>query len=824
MKTAIKLYIILLCVGYSNLFAQNYEISTKQRRLRDHIAVEFWAKSLKTPNEAIGSLNLRLNYNNEFLQVNSTQFNSTITDSVSNNFFVNPYITINSAFSNQNNFGSISVINDTESAGINLTLQSFGSGGVIPSPNNKGSYIGRVVFRIVGNVNSTAATALKWSTSTNQTSVIKNFLGDDITSDVRFVSPSSFRIEGVTFLAPNKDGLVLDRDETYTGFSTIFQTIGYPIFFERSMSTSKFNAPIDEDIAFVFEYDAGNGWEEIGRVVETSNRSQILTPNYSSGNLGLPASSSGNMITAAEGLTINSANYRQPLRVFWKRPNDFRERFESVKLRVSLLDGTIQENISQRTKLGGVSESNFEYPTGNYFFTNLDGRNQYLKTISSFSNPTQITISAWVNPDKYGSGDVGIVSSSAGPNAPLINGLQEGAWMLYLKDGKYPAFRARDQENAGAEGYFVNLVSDEPIKISEYSDEINDHSKNWTHISVTLNNNTSKIYVDGELVVQQEGSINTSERLLSSNHPIWVGVNPNGKSLSSYFSGGIKEVQVWRKELSQSEIRFYSNSVNQPSNFEEINLPDNRSSLDLYYKLTGNLLDYATKDPWQNGQNNLMFYEAETNKEFVPYLPDLPHLKITSPLPNAGLVNNSEQRYLIRYLGYGIGNPVDFFTRDINIQYSIDGGSTWNFIRDEQGVEIGGQNATSIEAGQKIWFPYLNNNASGNLRSGSPFEKNILLRITGSTQFSQTTISSDLVPIKVSRYMSMKRASDTKLRLSDHGSTSIPKDGLYFSSWIRPYSFPSEDEGLFPLVARVDSVNSNIEYKFSLTEKRDFAF
>lgn len=825
MKKTIIVHIILLFVGYSYLSAQDYEISFKQRRLRDHIAVEFWAKSLKEQNRQIGRLRLRLEYDQNFLEVRTNNFNLNRTDSISSDLNSDPFKTINSAFANRNGLSGVTVLETDNSAGIQIELENFGTGGVVPSREGRGSFVGRLTFRIRGNAGLNTSSGIKWSGVDGEESLVQDNLGDDVTEFVRFSSEGQIRLQGVTYLAPNSLNVVLNREKIKPGLDAIYRNIGYPIYFERSASPNLFNSPTDEDIAFLFEYNDGSAWKEIGRVVETNNRGQIQNNRFSSGNLGLPNSSSGNMITTAEELPINSSNYQQPLRVFWKVPDDLRERAESVRLRVSMLGGSKSENISNRPIVGQSSLSDFEYPMGSNFFVKLDGTREYLKSQRNFSNPTQITAEAWINPDRLSNNDISIVASSAGPGTPPINGKAEGAWTLYLKDGKFPAFKARGNSNQGENGNFIDIVSETPIKAGEYSDNSADHSKNWTHISASLTNNSAKLYVDGELVAESGEGKFPNEKLLTTNHPVWIEVNPNGGALSGYFSGSIKEVKVWRVGLTQDQIRFYSNGVNQPTNFEEIDLPDDRTGLDLYYKLNGDLIDIATKEPWQNGSNNLSFFGNSSSQEAIPsFLPDLPHLKITAPKSGAGISNSPKSQYEIRYIGYNVGNPTDIFTRDVNIEYSTNGGSSWFFARTEQGVDIGGQNGTAIETGEQTWVPYLNTQNGGNLRSPTPFTKNVLLRITGNTQFNQTVISSNLIPIKIARYLALEKNTDTKLELNDHGRTAIPKDGLFFSAWIRPFRFPTSEEGLFPVIARVDSINGDLQYKLSLNQNGSLVF
>lgn len=823
MKTAIKLYIILLLAGYSDIFAQNYDFTIQQKRLGDVISVEFWAKSNISPNIPIGKLDLRIEYSNTFLTLDTNLYELDITDTLHDDYYENLKATIPSSFSGQKGFSEAYGFSKDDAAGIDLKLIDKSKSGIIPDSNGLGSFIGRVFFRINGDIKPDTYSEINWSNIDTLKTKVFDKDSVEITDLIRFNSTDNFPLKGIKILTPKGENKVIDRKENYLAFNDSLHKFGFPIIFERSFSREQLDTSKNKTIAYLFEYFDGENWQEIGRVRESQNRINYNNPNRYLGKLAILDSFRGHSVLPLSGGRLNDTTRRERQIVFWEMSENVLERAEKIKLRASILDVNSSDSLAILPKFGESSETKLAYPMGNSFFVELNGENEYFKTEKNFSNPTQITVSAWINPDSLGSDDIGIIASSAGPGSPLINGKREGAWMLYLKDGKFPAFRARESDNKAEDGFFVNLISDEEVFTSKYLANSSTYSHNWYHISATLQNNTANLYVNGKLVDFQVGNENTQERLITTNHPIWIGVNPNSEELESFYSGLIKEVKIWRDFLSQDQIIKYAQGVINPINFNQNSLPDDRAGLDMYFKLSGTLRDFATKTPWQNGINNLNYFKNGLS-DSLRYFPDIPHLKITYPYFNSGLINSSNSIYDINFIGFGIGNSINSTSDDVDIEFSMNNGSSWHYIKNAQGADITGNNAAQIEYGSAHWLPYLNQTSDTDIRSAQPYEKNILLRIKGNESFNQDVIISKTIPLRIARYMKMEKDSTTKIIIEDQGRTAIPTDGLFFSTWIRPYRFPTDREGLFPLISRADSISEKIEYKFSLTDKGTLLF
>lgn len=808
---------MLLLIFAIDVAGQDIEFNIVQRRKYDQIHAEIWVKSLKPNPSVIGDAQIWLEYNSAFLRPNTNTVNG-IADSISKNIDqANPLIQINSVYNSTNGYASLSALNNQTNIGIRARLISMGSGGFIPLQTGRGSFLGKIVFDIVNSPAKNAQTGIKFLTSNPATSIL-DVNSTNITSKATLKQPSNFTIIGVTLLSPKFTGQVIDRDKSYASLANNYQGVGYPIYFERSVNPQANTGLVNGNIAYSFEYNDGS-WKEIGRVADHNNRALGSSVFYRSGDVARPTGVGTLVITSSAGQAIGTSNYRNPMRVLWSKPTNIRERNSNVKLRISMLSGSVEDNIVDREKTNLVSESAQTQAMGVYFTSFLNGANEYFKTEKTFSNPTHLTIEAWVNPTKLNSGEVGIVASSGGPNQAEIFGSKEGAWLLYLKDGKYPAFRARENQNRGAGGYIVNLVAEDPIKASAFSDNEDGFSRNWTHISAILENSIAYLYVDGELVATDIINKNNDYRLLITDHPIWVGVNPNNKlDAKNYFAGAIKEVKVWRTAFGQDSIRKYSTGVINPATIDINQLPDTRTGLDLYYKLSDDLKDYATNTQFQNGINNLQHIVGTQISEIPKFVPDLPHGRITSPSRGTGLVIEQGQNYPIRFISFGLGNNSQRFSRDLYLEFSTNSGSTWVQVENQQGLKLGGNGAIDVEDNRATWEPYQSNDVGGSLRDVEPYEKRVMLRITGHENHNQRTISNTTDEFIVSREFSLRKTKSNKI-YSDSTSKLLPnKEGIFIETWIKPHRFPTESESVFPILSMLDSLTNDIKYDLSLNQ------
>ncbi|WP_242927153.1 LamG-like jellyroll fold domain-containing protein [Pontibacter vulgaris] len=156
----------------------------------------------------------------------------------------------------------------------------------------------------------------------------------------------------------------------------------------------------------------------------------------------------------------------------------------------------------------------------------LDGMDDYIDCGTSNRNIKNIiTAEAWV---KTGSFKYHWVLGK-------YDRYSEGGYHLIIKDGK-AAFAGRDgsgnYKNSGYSSVFVN-------------------DNNWHHLAGICNNGIWQIYVDGILQSQFiSGYPNTD---LTSTAPLAIG--KDFVSDNETYTGQIDEVRIWRKALTESEIR-----------------------------------------------------------------------------------------------------------------------------------------------------------------------------------------------------------------------------------------------------------------------------
>ncbi len=832
MYRLILLCLVLIEFSFVVTYAQDneYEFTINQRRRYDQIHAELWVKRYKDTPPTIGYANIYIKFNNKYLSLANAGVVS-IADSLHSDIDqYNPIRNFSSPFHGTNGYANLALEEkDSTMVIVKVSPDGQGTTGYRVSEDGRGTFIGKVMFDIVNNPRPVDLTEMKIDEflTTVEDPVHNSLMDLDI---IKLTDPDDFEIIGVTLLSGVSTGNVIDRNKDYKCLeyydgqiqeNSVYKGAGYPIFYERSVNPQLYTEAVDVGISWIIDrsIDGGRSWDEIGRFAETNTKSTSVDDSVHSGEIAKNINGNNNtyIVTTWNNEKISQDNYRQPLRTIWQSTKNNKTRLLTMRLRIGGLADT-NTVIRNKTTISKIFASEFEMPMGSYFFTNLGGATQYYRTDTTFSNATQLTVSAWINPAAQKLGDVGIVVSSGGVDATEYKGSKEGAWILYLKEGKYPAFRARENNNNGAGGYLANIVAEDPIKFSAYSDNADYHSLNWTHIAAVLKDNKSWLYVDGELVASSvnDGAAGAA-RLLQTDHHVYVGLNPNFNfDVRNLYSGGLKEVKVWKRSLTQEQIKAFAAGFASAHEFED---GDPRVALELYYPLQGDPEDYAYEEENQEGRNDLKYFEDAIPKYKPGYermWPDIPHARIVSPTLGSGLTNQEGDEFEIRYISYGLGDNDSLGSKDIEIEYSVDMGTSWHLIEDPDGVDLGKSDAPDVETGSVIWEPFHNDDEFANLRDAKPFGKSALLRISGHGDYWQDNILSISQGFSVSKFFSINKDRDVSIYVDEADEFALPEKGLFLEAWIRPHEFPFDGERIFPIVAKVDSVLGQIDYMFAL--------
>lgn len=861
----------ILLISAADIFAQyDYQMTLKPRRMGNQLGVEVWVKTLNPDAAALGAMNVGVSYNGskllaeDFSLANQPQ---SKTDSIQ--FDVNqaeplPYATISSEFHNKaaRGFGNLGgdrisglVSGTTRYVAILDVNVNDGATGYVPASTGRGSFVGLLRFNILDGGQflsdaDLAEFAFNAYNTLNTTTVMAADGTTNLTAKVEFVNPAAFTIRGITVLNPNQLNQTVNRYPE-TPYASMRDNHGYPIYFERSglaavsggyYGTSRF--------AYKFEYslNSGTSYTEFGRVAESRQRASLTaaadlakyrlgwidsldaTDDYwiTTGKADvIPTDvATGALTDEPDGPGRNDMGYGGVLRVIWKGDDNFPFRSETAKIRITqidtvvataALDETTRESFTAAVR---ADESDQTFILGRLFFVQLNGSSSYFRSERNFSTPNQFSVEAWVNLNTInGNGtEPGIVVASSGSASD-----EEGGWMLYLKDGKYPAFRVRKE--GGANGEYVGSLSS-PVALGTFNPASaldDNHSKNWYHLAATVANNVVKLYVDGELVDSYTNTSAVNVRPMNVKMPVWVGVNPNGGiEANDYFYGGIKEVRVWRYALNQSELRARIAGVYDPDGTVTAlgaGPNDNRTALELCFPLQGMRTDVADNLEFQMSTNNLNYYlesslSATAQNDLINYRPDRSHIKLTAPNGNEGISNLKDNTFDVRWVAYGIGKPSTKPSAsygDVMIQISRDGGNTWFDALDNSTPALPIDNA-EVEAGAATWEPYNNatvagadNDLQGVVDLANNYEKTVLMRISGSEARGQESISYTSPAFKVAPWFAYKNGSDAIVSVKGNTKLNITSQNAFFEAWIKPYNFPENTDGnYYPILAKKD--------------------
>ncbi len=851
-----------------DIFAQNYTITLKQRRMGDQIGVEFWLKGASSSVPKIGNMTIGVTYNTAHLSpADPASYALHTTDSVAYNVeqvAPLPYTSFTSSFHSANGYSALSANPVTDGVNyvyiMHVSIPTVPSTqGIAASTDGIGSFVGRLVFDIVGH--STLTLSDMTNISFNSLQSIGNFVlydvnGNDVKSNATVVNSSNMAIRGITILNPNGPSEAVNRNKTYTSMATA----GYPIYFERSglfspVATSRYGT--SNKLAYGFDYVVGynsslsesaQNWTEFMRVAEHRDAQNTLgtTANYQNGEITTSnGAGTGFLITQGDGsqLPVGSGDgYGGVLRVMWDDDPFFPYRSEQARLRIRQLDTTgTGSDISLRSNVtdGAYDISDANFILSRIFFLQLDGATEFMKTQNKFDNPTQFSVEAWVNLTSINSGtfstiEPAILASSSGPNTT------EGTWMLYLKDGKYPAFRVKDHLGGGTgrgengTAYIANVISPEAISSASAAVPIDTNTAqpgNWHHIAGVVSNNIVSVYVDGELMGRSLNDNAIDIRPEQGSQPIWIGVNPNGTvDANDYLNAGIKEVKIWRKAMTQGEIRQYMSGVTDPSASPFAN-GDNRNSLEFYYPLNGLSTDYASASGAgsgnQNGANVINLYTDINNgtvstlsEERFPYRPDRGHVRITSPNSMSGVTNLSGNAFPVRWASFGLGTSTST-SDDLVLEFSRDGGTTWAYAIDNTGALLNNMDA---ESNTDLWEPYRSATVVGqynDLQAVAPgdsnYSKDVMLRVSGTSDNNQDNITFTTAQFEVAPYFSFQNTGNNSMLAINNGTDMNFLGGAsVLESWIKPYRFPTTEEAYFPIINKLDTTTGTIHYALRL--------
>lgn len=158
----------------------------------------------------------------------------------------------------------------------------------------------------------------------------------------------------------------------------------------------------------------------------------------------------------------------------------------------------------------------------------LNGSSQYAESTDAGFNVNTFSLEAWIRPN------------SASGRQPILSkwndagGSNERAYLLeYTPSGNLKLSLSDDGTN------FVELSSTSAIALNQ-----------WTHVAVTFDNDTARLYING----LAEGSLAYASNLHSSTAAFTIGSAEVGGS-RQYFDGAIEEIRISSIALSAAQIR-----------------------------------------------------------------------------------------------------------------------------------------------------------------------------------------------------------------------------------------------------------------------------
>ncbi len=148
-----------------------------------------------------------------------------------------------------------------------------------------------------------------------------------------------------------------------------------------------------------------------------------------------------------------------------------------------------------------------------------------------------------------------------GKNAPF----SVSAW-LYRHDGddKWMAAVIKVSDESWDDGWGLVHTKDSGNNIDFFVDDYGTYARTslqtdkWTHIVATYDGSTIKLYKNGDLVTQK-----SQDSYNSGAHAVMVGDDVSGSDIDDRWQGGLDEVKIWGRVLSDDEVKeIYDNESN----------------------------------------------------------------------------------------------------------------------------------------------------------------------------------------------------------------------------------------------------------------------
>ncbi len=863
---AFSIIILFIVMMTANLQAQDYEMTINQRRMGSQIGAEIWVKSLSTNNPKLGQMTIPLLYNDKFLKPSAKSaangLNSgnpaTFTDSIYYDVNVTqPYVTINAPYGN-NNFGFDGL--DAQSVVANngtITVKAYvlqvnyqpGGSGYTPERSGKGTLVGVLKFDIINTetLTDTDMTEIKFNKdyAFAPTMIVLDVDGNDVSANVSLLDVPNFAVRDITILSPNLESMAIKRYSD-PNLASIKGNAGYPIYFERSgmlkdLETYGVYGTPTLAYSFALSLDGGNNWKEMGRFAETEldkNTMGADRANYVAGEIAVLSEEKPYYLTMANGTKLPAAaarpdsGYGGILRFIWDGDATYAYRSEEAKLRMTQLESdgaakTFSESpIKDRNEIigdGRFDVTDASFVLGRMFFAQLNGTNEYFRTKENFSTSSILTIEAWVNLNQAAAdGAEPAILASGSPTAQ-----NDGPWMLYLKNGVYPAFRCYKEGGEVTGEILADIVSPTPLTVANSDGKLNyAHGDNWVHLAATVEEGTAKLLINGEVVARYTNTTENVVHMSTMQHPVYIGVNPNKNGIATpenYVKAGIKEVKVWKTALSQNEIRKYLAGVFEPSNIDNTK-NDDRQYLMLYYPLQAAHEDLATDEAKQWGEEKLDFYVgSQISNETINFRPDRAHVKLTSPIGGEGITNLEGETFEVRWAGYGLGS-VNPNTADLQIMISRDGGATWFDAIGEETFPARMLDRVEIEDGSVLWSPFNNatvqdyeNDLQALVSIENNYSKKCIMKISGTEAAGLEDIVSISDTFTIAPHFAFANTGKARVTIAGNKDLAFTGSTNMIEAWVKPYDFPTAQNGTYPIFSKKDG--SNNHYTLSITSE-----
>ncbi len=210
-------------------------------------------------------------------------------------------------------------------------------------------------------------------------------------------------------------------------------------------------------------------------------------------------------------------------------------------------------------------------------------------------------------------------------------------------------------------GYYFNFQGGSEMNYDMFPSELTQVvDNNWHHVGMICDNQSSRLYVDGEVVLEKNYWGNGGPSAPTNDSNVYIGKNFGIVEAGGYFNGKIDDIGIWNRALTQQEITDLYNAVNCTTPVVSIAQSSFNGALGSNLVISAQCNDNSADILWQANSANIGWQTISSSPNYVG------QNTVTLSVNNLQLANHNQQLRVIASTGNGCLDTSNIATIQIN--------------------------------------------------------------------------------------------------------------------------------------------------------------